>query len=141
MSGVSKSVELLYSFPPYLRDLQNYLSEAGSFLWITVTAAVTGLFSSLLFLHWTCPQFVNDISSVLSALRNGVEVSFCEALSNNPHSTSCRISEEVQHSILRKSVELDTTYRRASFQLGLGRVSGTDISAYDRLLFPSQSKL
>ena len=127
MSGKFRSAKLLCHPWPHVKRMQNYLAEAGNFLWITLTAAITGLFSSLLFLHWTCPQLATDISSALSALRDGMKIGLPEAFPSTTHSRS---NEEVQRSVLQKSVELNNTYRRESFRLGLGRVSGTNTFAY-----------
>jgi hypothetical protein len=92
-----------------------YLSEAGNFLWIILTASVTSTFTSLLFLKWSSPQIVNDIIVILGEISFSLETSM---------KTKVADPELVCSQLLKKSIALAPTYRRSAFEPGFGHLSG-----------------
>ncbi|KIK79803.1 hypothetical protein PAXRUDRAFT_833910 [Paxillus rubicundulus Ve08.2h10] len=98
------------------------LPDAGEFLWVTLTAAIVCLFSSMLILHWSSTHFVKEISATLHSLRQCLAISMDGAFA--PISSKQVDELEALHmDILRRSVLLNELHSQASFELRFGRVA------------------
>ncbi|KAG2349332.1 hypothetical protein BDR05DRAFT_979574 [Suillus weaverae] len=98
------------------------LSDSGSFLWITVTAASVCLFSSMLILHWSSTHLTEEVASTLRIIHQCLSVCM-----DNPftYPSSQKIAElkDLHVELVHRSVILNEMYYQAAFELRIGRVS------------------
>ncbi|KAF8837834.1 hypothetical protein BDN67DRAFT_997945 [Paxillus ammoniavirescens] len=97
------------------------LPDAGEFLWVTLTAAIICLFSSMLILHWSSTHLVKEISATLHSLRQCLAISMDGAFAPIS-SKQVNELEDLHTDILRRSVLLNELHSQASFELRFGRV-------------------
>lgn len=78
-------------------------------------------------LRWSCTQFADETISALSHLHQSLSLSLDTAFTGNPSTTTAQHS--LQEKLLKKSLALNATYSQAAYEVRLGKVGGTDISA------------
>ncbi|KAH7908025.1 Fusaric acid resistance protein-like-domain-containing protein [Hygrophoropsis aurantiaca] len=96
----------------------NPLSDAGHYLWITLTAAAICLFSSVLILHWSPTHLVEQVSATLAGLCTCLSV--CMEYASPSQSADIR---GMHMALVQRSVTLNEVYSQAAFELRVGRVN------------------
>ncbi|KII88794.1 hypothetical protein PLICRDRAFT_42030 [Plicaturopsis crispa FD-325 SS-3] len=105
------------------RSQKHYaLLAAGEFLWITLSAAVTSLFASMLLLPWTSTHFAQEVTSVFSNLHDCLSASLESAFTDPPKAMTHN-HQLLHNKLLQKSISLNSVYCQAAFELRVGRIS------------------
>ncbi|KAG1778598.1 hypothetical protein EV702DRAFT_1178930 [Suillus placidus] len=98
------------------------LSDSGSFLWITVTAASVCLFSSMLILHWSSTHLIEEVASTLRIIHRCLSVCMDNPFTY-PSSQQIADLKDLHVELVHRSVILNEMYYQAAFELRIGRVS------------------
>ncbi|KAI0047054.1 hypothetical protein FA95DRAFT_1493111 [Auriscalpium vulgare] len=98
------------------------------FVWITLSAVIICLFSSLLLLRWTSNHFAEHLARTFAMLHTCLAMSLEDALDSGrpvdrlPTETAANF-KALMTSLLPQSVLLNTAYAQAAFELRVGRLS------------------
>ncbi|KAG1883151.1 hypothetical protein F4604DRAFT_1741037 [Suillus subluteus] len=99
-----------------------FLSDSGSFLWITVTAASVCLFSSMLILHWSSTHLTEELASTLRIIHRCLAMCMDNPFTY-PSSQQITDLKDLHAELVHRSVILNEMYYQAAFELRIGRVS------------------
>lgn len=126
--GVS-SVSVFHPCPTRLHterhDVQGSVHAATFFLWMTLSAASICLVSNMLLLRWFSTHFARTVASAFSDLHECLSIAMDESF--NPDGANQNIASQHKRlldQLLAESVQLDSAYSIAAFELRLGRISG-----------------
>ena len=101
---------------------QQVLPDAGFFVWITLTAAIICLLTSMLVLRWSSTQFADETVSALSYLHQSLSLGLAASIGEEPLTGTTQIG--LQDILVKKSLALTTTYQQAMYEIRIGRVGG-----------------
>jgi hypothetical protein len=101
---------------------QKVLVDAGNFLWVALSAAVTCLFTSLVVLRWSSTRFAGEAAAAFVDLHRCLSLSLDSAFSGA--STMASEHRKLHEKLLKDSISLNATYSQAAFELRVGRVGG-----------------
>ncbi|KAI0262972.1 hypothetical protein BC834DRAFT_1027888 [Gloeopeniophorella convolvens] len=100
---------------------------ATYFVWITLSAATVSLFSNMLLLRWFSTHFARKVADAFSKLHQclsiALEVLEAKSKEESLHPDSISRQEKLLNELLAESVQLDSAYSIAAFELRLGRIS------------------
>jgi hypothetical protein len=126
------------------RDGQGSVHAATFFIWMTLLAALLCLISDVLLLRWFSTHFARKVANAFSKLHECLTLSMDECFGLDEQQMSPRITSrhELLDELIAESVQLDSAYSIAAFELRLGRIGGRLLS-FNRLRrsehFPVQS--
>ncbi|KAI0317762.1 hypothetical protein OF83DRAFT_1186763 [Amylostereum chailletii] len=97
------------------------LATSGNYLWVTLSAACICLLSSFLLLPWFVAPFAEDVATAFLQLHQALSARLDETLMQD-------MSRKPSHQrrvddLLRRSIQLNASYSRESFELRVGRLS------------------
>ena len=120
------------------------MHAATFFIWMTLLAALICLISDVLLLRWFSTHFARKVANAVSKLHECLTLSMDECFGLDERKVSPRITSrhELLDELIAESVQLDSAYSIAAFELRLGRIGGRLLS-FNRLRrsekFPVQS--
>lgn len=123
MESVRVSVEAQSPHANIRTRKQEVLPDAGSFVWITLSAAIICLITCMAVLRWSSIQFADETISAVSCLHKSLSLSLDAAFSGQ--SAVGTTQNVLQDTLLKKSLALNTTYSQAMYAVRIGRVGGT----------------
>ncbi|KAI0060839.1 hypothetical protein BV25DRAFT_1827399 [Artomyces pyxidatus] len=108
------------------------LENATQFLWITFSAAIICLFSSMLLLHWSSTRFADEVAGTFSMLYECLAIGLREAFDFDAHNASEPLPsrQNLLNNLLPRSILLNLTYSQAAFELRVGRLSVKSIKPF-----------
>ena len=124
--------------------MQGSVHIATFFIWITLSAALICLISDVLLLRWFSTHFARKVANAFSKLHECLTLSMgeCFGLDEGRVSPGNTSRHELLDELIAESVQLDSAYSIAAFELRLGRIGGRLLS-FNRLRrskhFPVQS--
>ncbi|KAG2149189.1 hypothetical protein DEU56DRAFT_970914 [Suillus clintonianus] len=98
------------------------LSDSGSFIWITATAASVCLFSSVSILHWSSTHLIEEVASTLRILHRCLSVCMDNPFTC-PSSQQIADLKDLHVELVHRSVILNEMHYQAAFELRIGRVN------------------
>ena len=106
---------------------QGSVHAATFFIWITLSAAFICLISDMLFLRWFSTHFARTVANAFSKLHECLALSMDEYFGLDGGNVSLSITsrhKQLLDELITESVQLDSAYLMAAFELRLGRTSG-----------------
>jgi hypothetical protein len=106
---------------------QGSVHAATFFSWITLSAASICLISNMLLLRWFSTHFARTVANAFSKLHECFTLSMDEYFGLNGGYVSPSITsrhKQLLDELIAESVQLDSAYLMAAFELRLGRTSG-----------------
>ncbi|KAI0317761.1 hypothetical protein OF83DRAFT_100961 [Amylostereum chailletii] len=99
------------------------VGPCANYVWILLCPAVISLFGAFLFLPWFTSQFAQEVAGTFGKLRGCLSAKLDEASAPTSQPLPVHKYRQMLPDLFRRSVQLNTSYFQASFELRVGRLS------------------